>query len=79
MNDALVVVLFGTFGVVFTPGGIGLYQIIVTGIVAFLLHLTVPSEAAPFAWLSWSAQVVTVVLFSGISIGLKPLLNRLSK
>ena len=79
INDALVILLFGTFGVVFTPGGIGLYQIIVTGIVALLLHLEVEADAAPFAWLSWGAQVVTVVVFSLISIGIKPLLNRFSK
>jgi uncharacterized protein (TIRG00374 family) len=80
INDALVILLFGTFGVIFTPGGIGLYQIIVTGIIALLLHLEVNSQAAaPFAWLSWGAQVATVITFCGISLALKPLLNRLSK
>jgi uncharacterized protein (TIRG00374 family) len=80
LNDALVILLFGTFGVIFTPGGIGLYQIIVTGIIALLLHLEVNSQAAaPFAWLSWGAQVATVIIFCGISMAIKPLLNRLHK
>lgn len=80
MNDALAILLFGTFGVVFTPGGIGLYQIIVTGIVAILLNLEEGSQAgASFAWLSWGAQVTTVILFFGIAVISKSSLNRISK
>lgn len=79
LNAAIVILLFGTFGVIFTPGGIGLYQIIVTEIVAYLLQLTVSADAAPYAWLSWGAQVVTVILFCGISIVIKSFLNRISK
>jgi uncharacterized protein (TIRG00374 family) len=80
VNDALVILLFGTFGVIFTPGGIGLYQIIVTGIIALLLNLEANSQAAaPFAWLSWGAQVATVILFCGISMAAKPFFNRLNK
>lgn len=80
MNDALAILLFGTFGVVFTPGGIGLYQIIVTGIIAILLGLDELSQAgASFAWLSWGAQVTTVILFFGIAVISKSFLNRISK
>jgi len=80
LNDALVILLFGTFGVVFTPGGIGLYQVIVTSVIAFLLHLSMDSQlGAPFAWLSWGTQVVTVVLFTGIAFAVKKPLNRWSK
>jgi uncharacterized protein (TIRG00374 family) len=80
MNDALVILLFGTFGVVFTPGGIGLYQIIVTGIIAILLDLEKGSQAgASFAWLSWGAQVATVISFFAIAVITKPFLNRISK
>ena len=79
INSALVILIFGTFGVVFTPGGIGLYQIIVTGIVAFLLQLKVPADAAPFAWLSWGAQVITVIIFCGVSVLIKPVLNRMNQ
>jgi glycosyltransferase 2 family protein len=77
LNDALVILIFGTFGVVFTPGGIGLYQIVVTGVVAFLLHLDIQDPVgAPFAWLSWGSQVATVILFTGIGALMKPVLNR---
>jgi len=78
-NAAIVILLFGTFGVIFTPGGIGLYQIIVTEIVAYLLQLTVSSEAAPYAWLSWGAQLITVIIFCGVSVLIKPVLNRMNQ
>ncbi len=78
LNTALIILLFGTFGVIFTPGGIGLYQVIVTEILIQLFPSTTPA-AAPYSWLGWGAQVGTVILFCGISLALKPLLNRLNK
>lgn len=75
LNTALVLLLFGTFGVIFTPGGIGAYQIIVTSIMMEVS--TVPlSTAAPFSWLSWGSQLITVLLFTAIAYGLLPVLNR---
>lgn len=75
LNSALILVLFGTFGVAFTPGGIGAYQIIIT---AILIDIAPHSEgaAASFAWLSWGTQVTTVILFTGVAFALRPLLNR---
>ena len=78
LNTALILLLFGTFGVIFTPGGIGLYQIIVTGLLIKLYPNTL-TAAASFSWLSWGAQVGTVILFCGISLAIKPILNRLTK
>lgn len=77
LNSALMLVLFGTFGVAFTPGGIGAYQIIIT---AILIDIAPDSEpaAASFAWLSWGAQVATVVIFTGVAFAARPLLNRLN-
>ncbi len=78
MNNALILVLFGTFGVAFTPGGIGAYQIIIT---AILIDIAPESAlaAASFAWLSWGAQVATVLIFTGLAFALRPVLNKLSK
>jgi glycosyltransferase 2 family protein len=75
LNQALVLLLFGTFGVVFTPGGIGAYQLIITAILTELVASAAPA-AASFAWISWGAQVLTVVIFTGISYLLLPILNR---
>ncbi len=76
LNTALILLLFGTFGVAFTPGGIGAYQIIVT---AILIEIAPSSEpaAASFAWLSWGAQVITVVIFTGLAFALRPALNKM--
>ncbi len=88
LNSALILLLFGTFGVAFTPGGIGAYQVLVTSILAYILIQSygypgdqgeAEAVVAPFAWLSWGSQVATVILFTGISLALKPFINRLSK
>jgi uncharacterized protein (TIRG00374 family) len=84
LNIALILLLFGTFGVIFTPGGIGAYQVIIAGVLIFLFkniyNQTVDlKDVAPYAWLSWGSQVFTVIIFFGISLAIKPLLNRLSK
>lgn len=76
LNTALILVLFGTFGVAFTPGGIGAYQIIITAIMIDLAPTAEPA-AASFAWLSWGAQVATVIIFTGIAFAFRPALNRL--
>ncbi len=78
MNNALILVLFGTFGVAFTPGGIGAYQIIITAILIDIAPESTPA-AASFAWLSWGAQVATVLIFTGLAFALRPVLNKLSK
>lgn len=76
LNTALILLLFGTFGVAFTPGGIGAYQIIITAILIDLAPSSAPA-AASFAWLSWGTQVATVILFAGIATLVRPALNRL--
>lgn len=84
LNTALILLIFGTFGVIFTPGGIGAYQIIITEILVAVMLASfgktlVKSDAASYAWLSWGSQVATVILFTGIAAILKPALNRYSK
>ena len=76
LNSALILLLFGTFGVAFTPGGIGAYQIIITAIMIEMAPSTEPA-AASFAWLSWGTQVATVVLFTGVAFALRPALNKI--
>lgn len=76
LNSAMILILFGTFGVAFTPGGIGAYQIIITAIMVDIAPDT-ESAAASFSWLSWGAQVFTVVLFTGVAFAIRPFLNKL--
>ncbi len=76
MNMALILLLFGTFGVAFTPGGIGAYQLIVTALMIRLTPETEPA-AASFSWLCWGSQVATVVVFTGVAFLIQPLLNKI--
>lgn len=77
LNSALILLLFGTFGVAFTPGGIGAYQIIITAIMIKMAPDTAPA-AASFAWLSWGTQVATVILFTGVAFAVRPMLNKMT-
>jgi len=61
LNTALILLLFGTFGVIFTPGGIGAYQIIVTTLLIRMFASTEP--AAPVFLAELGAQVGTVIIF----------------
>ncbi|TND09875.1 MAG: hypothetical protein FD123_803 [Bacteroidetes bacterium] len=80
MNLALVLLLFGTFGVAFTPGGIGAYQVLVANVLFSLTKDTpeaVPTAVATsFAWVSWSSQVITVLIFTLVAFILQRLSNR---
>lgn len=76
LNSALILILFGTFGVAFTPGGIGAYQFIITEIMIAIAPHT-EGAAASFSWLSWGSQVFTVVLFTGVAFAIRRPLNKL--
>jgi uncharacterized protein (TIRG00374 family) len=77
LNSALILILFGSLGIAFTPGGTGAYQVIITAILVDIAPAT-EHVAASFAWLAWGTQVATVVLFTGIAFLVKPLLNKIS-
>ena len=83
--DCLVIMAFGSIGVIVSPRGIGLYQIIVQVIlktlyVSFLaadgIHAS--SSAIAFAWTVWLAQFVTVVVFGVASFALLAIGNKSS-
>lgn len=74
ISDCLVILTFGSFGVIATPGGIGAYQWIVLQILTLWGYSTAMGVA--FGWTVWLAQTV-VILFGGvISFGLLALNSR---
>lgn len=75
LNAALVLLLFGTFGVIFTPGGIGAYQALVMGILLSVYGISKDIGFA-FAWVTWGSQLGCVLIFGIISLILLPALNR---
>ncbi len=73
-SECLVLLLFGTFGVVFSPGGLGAYPAIVT---ALLTYYGVEQIAAfSFPWMAWTSQFVLIVALGIISLILLPLINK---
>ncbi len=71
---ALTVLLFGTFGVIFTPGGLGAYHLIVMNI---LTTYSINETAGfAFAWLAWGSQLIFVLLAGPASLIALPLMNK---
>ncbi|MDX2172246.1 MAG: lysylphosphatidylglycerol synthase transmembrane domain-containing protein [Bacteroidota bacterium] len=71
----LTLLLFGTFGVILSPGGLGAYPAIVGGILLTTYHVDqVWAFALP--WLAWTSQLVLVLVFGLISFIVLPIYNR---
>lgn len=75
LAQALAVLVFGTVGIISTPGGIGAYQLIVTETLASLYGLD-RTYAISFSWLAWSAQTVMIIFIGVLSL---LLLSRVSR
>ena len=74
-KECLTLLSFGTFGVIFSPGGLGAYPFIVGGILLNSFHIDqVSSFALP--WLSWSSQFILILFFGLLSLFLLPIYNR---
>lgn len=74
-SECLVLLLFGTFGVIFTPGGLGVYPAIITGLLTSTYHVDEIS-AFSFPWMVWSSQFVLVVCLGIASLVLFPIINK---
>ncbi|MFL5764439.1 MAG: lysylphosphatidylglycerol synthase transmembrane domain-containing protein [Bacteroidia bacterium] len=72
---AMVIVVFGSLGVIFVPGGTGAYQIIVVQILASLY--LIPDEIGnAYAWAVWVAQIAMILFLGFMSLVLLPLFNK---
>ncbi len=71
----LTLTMFGTFGVIFSPGGLGAYPLILTGI---LIGTYGVDDVSAFAlpWLSWTAQFLLILVLGLASIVVLPFYNR---
>ncbi|MDI1353918.1 MAG: lysylphosphatidylglycerol synthase transmembrane domain-containing protein [bacterium] len=74
-KECLTLLLFGTFGVIFSPGGLGAYPAIVGGILLYTFHIDTASSFA-LPWLSWTSQFVLIVVLGIISLIFLPVYNR---
>lgn len=74
-SECLVLLLFGTFGVVFSPGGLGAYQAIITGLLISTYGIDKISAVA-FPWMSWTAQFIIIVILGIASLIVLPIINK---
>lgn len=65
VGQALAVLVFGTVGIISTPGGLGAYHIIVTETLSALYGLDKP-YAVSYSWIAWSCQTV-MIIFIGVT------------
>jgi glycosyltransferase 2 family protein len=74
-KECLTLLLMGTFGVIFSPGGLGAYPLIVYGILVGTYHV---DEVSAFAlpWLGWTSQFALIMVLGLISLIVLPIYNR---
>lgn len=73
-SQLLVAFVAGSFAMMFTNGGIGLFPIAISKALAIFGISKVSGDA--FGWIMWISQTLMVVVFGAISFLVLPLLNR---
>jgi len=63
---ALVVLVYGSVGMIITPGGIGLYTLLVAQILAAYQIDEVPAQA--FGWIAWAVQTGIIIVIGVFSL-----------
>ncbi|MCW3123997.1 MAG: hypothetical protein JWQ38_3489 [Flavipsychrobacter sp.] len=63
---SLVVLVYGSVGLIITPGGIGLYTLLVAQILAAYKIPDVPAQA--FGWIAWAVQTVLIIILGVFSL-----------
>lgn len=66
MLAALVVLVYGSVGMIVTPGGIGLYTLLVAQILGAYMIDDVPAQA--FGWIAWAVQTGIIILVGVVSL-----------
>ncbi len=72
---ALAIMLFGSLGIAFVPGGTGAYQALVTETLTSAYKISF-TFAFAFSWLIWTSQFVLILLLGVISLILLPVMNK---
>ena len=62
----LVLLIMGTLGVIFSPGGIGAYPLLI-GLVLERVYGIVGAPAVALPWISWGSQFVSLLVLGPVS------------
>jgi uncharacterized protein (TIRG00374 family) len=83
IGEGLSIFALGTLGVIFTPGGIGAYHVIVATVLYPFLrdHYHYPDDLSKsisiaFPWIVWTSQFILILAGGLISLILLPVLNK---
>lgn len=71
---ALVVLVFGSVGMIVTPGGLGAYPILVAQIL--LCYSISVSDGNALGWVSWLGQTCVIIVLGLLSLIILPIYNR---
>lgn len=63
---ALAVLCYGAVGLIVTPGGIGLYTLLVAQIL--VVYGVSDIQAQAFGWIAWAVQTIIIIIFGVISL-----------
>jgi glycosyltransferase 2 family protein len=75
LKAGLAVLMFGSIGVMLTPGGLGIYPIMVGSVL--LTMFAIPKELGQaFGWVAWSSQFILILILGAISLSMFPVLNK---
>ena len=67
--------IFGSIGIIFVPGGTGVYQALVTEVLTVSYFISFATAFA-FSWIVWTSSLVVILLLGLISLVLLPVLNK---
>lgn len=70
----MAMLVFGSLGMIVTPGGIGAYPIAIQGVLVSVYEIN-KNFALAFGWISWMAQTLIILLLGLLSLLLLPLYN----
>jgi len=74
VGPALAVLVFGSLGIMFVPGGTGAYQALVMA--TLNVYAISKPIAFAFAWVGWASQIITILVVGVTSLILIPILNK---
>lgn len=75
VGASLSVMIFGSVGIIFVPGGTGVYQALVTEVLTVSYFISFATAFA-FSWIVWTSSLLVILLFGLISLVLLPILNK---
>lgn len=74
VNVALVLLVFGSVGMIVTPGGIGAYPVLLAGILT--VYALSIGDGNAFGWVSWAVQTGIVIVLGLLAVIILPIYNR---